>query len=70
MIPFIILAVVGVGLLVAGILIKKKFKIAFIIAGAVSLAIGGIMVLLTLYFAWAVANDAPGPYEDYIESVQ
>ena len=58
----IILAVVGAALLAAGIIIKKKFRIALIIAGAVMLAIGGTMVLLTMYFAWAVANDAPAVY--------
>lgn len=62
MVPFIILAVAGAALLAAGIIIKKKFRIALIIAGAVMLAIGGTMILLTMYFAWAVANDAPPVY--------
>ena len=64
MIPFIILAIAGIALLAAGIVIKKKHRIALIVSGSALLVIGAVMVLLTVYFAWAVANDAPGPYDD------
>ncbi len=64
MIPFIIMAVVGTALLVAGIIIKKKFKIAMIIVGAILLTIGGFIVLLSLYFGWAVSVDAPYDYDE------
>lgn len=67
---FAVLAIVGIGLLIAGIKIKKRFKIAFIITGALLAAVGSFMVTATLYFAWAVSNDAPAPdyYETEIES--
>ena len=63
MIPFIFLAIAGAALLAAGIINKMKYRLAMIVSGAVILAVGTVMVVLTLYFAWAVGNDAPGPYE-------
>lgn len=67
---FAALAIIGLGLLIVGIKIKKRFKIAFIIIGAMLAAVGTFMVTATLYFAWAVSNDAPAPeyYETEIES--
>ena len=57
MIPFIFLAIAGAALLAAGIINKMKYRLAMIVA------VGTGMVVLTLYFAWAVGNDAPGPYD-------
>jgi hypothetical protein len=67
---FALIAIIGIGLIIAGIKIKKKYRIAFIIPGALLAAAGTFMVTATLYFAWAVSNDAPAPdyYETEIES--
>lgn len=64
MIPFIILTLVGIALLVLGVTYKKKYKVALMIVGVLMLTVGAVMIFLTLYFAWAVRNDAPGPYDD------
>ena len=61
---FILLAIAGIALVVTGAAIKKKYRRILIILGSVMLAVGAVMVILTLYFAWAVRNDAPGPYDD------
>ena len=61
---FVLLAIVGIALVVTGAAIKKKYRRILIILGSVMLAVGAVMVILTLYFAWAVRNDAPGPYDD------
>ena len=63
MIPFIFLAIAGAALLAAGIINKMKYRLAMIVSGAVILVVGTVMVVLTLYFAWAVGNDAPGTYD-------
>ncbi|MBO4882504.1 MAG: hypothetical protein J5570_03205 [Lachnospiraceae bacterium] len=61
---FVLLAIAGIALVVTGAAIKKKYRRILIILGSVMLAVGAVMVILTLYFAWAVRNDAPGPYDD------
>ena len=61
---FVLLAIAGIALVVTGAAIKKKYRRILIILGSVMLAVGAVMVILTLYFAWAVRNDAPGPYVD------
>lgn len=61
---FVLLAIAGIALVAAGAALKKKYRIVMIIAGSLMLAVGAVMIILTLYFAWAVRNDAPGPYDD------
>ena len=61
---FVLLAIAGIALVVTGAAIKKKYRRILIIQGSVMRAVGAVMVILTLYFAWAVRNDAPGPYDD------
>ena len=61
---FILLAIAGIALVVTGAAIKKKYRRILIILGSVLIAVGAVMVILTLYFGWAVRNDAPGPYDD------
>ncbi len=64
MILFIILTLVGIALLVLGVTYKKKYKVALMTVGVLMLTVGAVMIFLTLYFAWAVRNDAPGSYDD------
>ena len=43
---------------------NKKIKTALIRVGVFVLVAGAVYALLSIYFGWAVANDAPGPYDD------
>ncbi|MCR4740795.1 MAG: hypothetical protein K5886_11130 [Lachnospiraceae bacterium] len=60
---YALLVILGIGLFAAGLIIKKKARIILIITGILSYVCGFIMIVTTLYFAWAVSNDAP-----YIET--
>ncbi len=54
MIPYILLAVIGIGLIVAGIIVKKKFRIAFFIVGGLSAAAGLFLTACTLILLWGI----------------
>ena len=51
---YIFSALAGIGLIIAGILVKKKFRIAFFIVGGLMAAVGLFLIACTAILVWGI----------------